>query len=96
MKIKIYSTPTCPYCIEAKKYFTENKIDFDNVDVSLDHHAADEMVKLSGQMGVPVITIDEKVIVGFDKPRIEKLLKWLLLRQKSGASSFFCKLKNCY
>ena len=74
MKIKVYSTPTCPYCVEAKNYFKDKKVPFEDIDVSQDHDAAEEMVKISGQMGVPVILIDEKVIIGFEKPTIEKLL----------------------
>lgn len=82
MNIKIYSTPTCPYCIRAKKYFSDKKIEFENIDVSFDPSRADEMVKLSGQMGVPVIVIEDKdlpagrqVIIGFDQAEIEKALK---------------------
>ncbi len=81
MKIKIYSTPTCPYCIAAKKYLADKKIEFENIDVSIDHAKAEEMVKLSGQMGVPVIIVDDKslpagrqVIVGFDKAELDKVL----------------------
>lgn len=75
MNIKIYSTPTCPYCISAKKYFEGKKIPFESVDVSIDNDKAQEMIDLSGQMGVPVIKINDKVIVGFDKEEIEKILK---------------------
>lgn len=74
MTIKIYSTPTCPYCVQAKNYFKNKKIPFEDVDVSLNKEAAEEMVKISNQMGVPVITLDEKVIIGFDRDKIEKIL----------------------
>jgi glutaredoxin-like YruB-family protein len=74
LEIKIYSTPTCPYCIQAKKYFKDKNISFENIDVSESHEASEEMVKISGQMGVPVIKIDDNIIIGFDKTKIEKLL----------------------
>lgn len=73
--VKIYSTPTCPYCIRAKQFLKENKIDFEDIDVSMDHEAAQEMIKKSGQMGVPVIDINGELIVGFDKDRIKKALE---------------------
>ena len=74
MKIEIYSTPTCPYCVQAKEYFRSKKLEFVNYDVSLDQAKAEEMVKLSGQMGVPVIKIDDKIMVGFDQAEIEKII----------------------
>lgn len=74
-KIKIYSTPTCPHCIAAKAYFKENKIDFEDIDVSSNQKALQEMVKKSRQMAVPVILIGKKVITGFDREEIERILK---------------------
>lgn len=78
-KIKVYSTPTCPYCTIAKKYFDDNGVKYDEVDVSLDEKQAEEMQQKSGQMGVPVIIINsedkEDVIVGFDKNKIDQILK---------------------
>lgn len=68
--IKIFSTATCPYCVRAKKYLTEKNISFVDIDVAADPMAAEEMISLSGQMGVPVIVIDGDVIIGFDKTRI--------------------------
>jgi glutaredoxin-like YruB-family protein len=73
-QVKVYSTPTCPYCKMAKQYLRENNIAFSDVDVSLDKEAASEMVEKSGQMGVPVIDISGKVIIGFDKDEIKKTL----------------------
>jgi glutaredoxin-like YruB-family protein len=70
----VYSTPSCPYCIKAKQYLTDNKIEFTNYDVGTDQVRASEMVAKSGQMGVPVIDIDGTIIVGFDKPEISKAL----------------------
>lgn len=74
-KVKVYSTPTCPYCTIAKKYMDDNKIEYEEFDVSADEKKAEEMQKKSGQMGVPVIIIDEEVIIGFDKDKIDKALK---------------------
>lgn len=73
--ITIYSTPTCVYCKMAKEYFKENNISYTEKDVSEDMDARKEMVDKSGQMGVPVIDIDGKVIVGFDKNKIAELMK---------------------
>jgi len=73
-KVLVFSTPTCTYCNMAKKYFHEKGIKFTDVDVSRDQAAARDMVRRSGQMGVPVIDIGGKIIVGFDRPRINTLL----------------------
>lgn len=74
-KIVIYSTPTCPYCVYAKDFFKSKGVSFEDVDVSSDHARATEMVQKSGQMGVPVIDIDGKVVVGFQPTVFEELLK---------------------
>lgn len=74
-KVIVYSTPTCPYCKMAKEYLKENKIPFEDIDVAHDQEKAKEVVEKSGQMGVPVIDIKGEIIVGFDKPKIEKALK---------------------
>jgi len=73
-KIVIFTTPTCRYCVIAKRYFREKKIKFTDVDVSRDQSAAADMQHRTGQKGVPVILIANKVIVGFDKAKINKLL----------------------
>ncbi len=73
--VKVYSTPTCPWCVKAKQFLKENKIKFEDFDVSEDDKARDEMVEKSGQMGVPVIDISGKIIIGFDIERIKKELK---------------------
>jgi len=72
--VKVYSTPTCPFCIRAKQFLKDNNIDYENLDVSSDQALGEEMVKKSGQMGVPVLDIDGEIIVGFDKERIKKAL----------------------
>jgi|AntAceMinimDraft_17_1070374.scaffolds.fasta_scaffold00853_5 glutaredoxin-like YruB-family protein len=74
MNIKVYSTPGCPWCNVAKDFFKSHDIDFEDIDVSVDQKAAEEMIKKSGQMGVPVIEIDNEIIVGFNKPVLEEIL----------------------
>lgn len=74
-EIKVYSTPTCPYCHMLKDFLKEKKIEFKDIDVSQDHDAARHMMEKSGQMGVPQIEINGKIIVGFDKEAIEKELE---------------------
>lgn len=73
-EVTIYSTPTCHFCHMAKEYFKENNITYTEYDVGSDLEKRREMVKKSGQMGVPVIVIDGELTVGFDKPKISKLL----------------------
>lgn len=73
--VKIFSTPTCVYCITLKKFLTEHDIEFEDINVAEDKKALDEMVQKSGQMGVPVTEIDGQIIVGFDKEKISGLLK---------------------
>ncbi len=72
--VTVYSTPTCPWCTRAKSYLKEIGVPYEDKDVSVDVTAAREMVKISGQMGVPVLSIDGSVVVGFDKKRIDQLL----------------------
>lgn len=74
MSVKVYSTPTCPYCIRLKEYFKQKNIDFENIDVSKDKASVEQMVKISGQMGVPVVDIDGEVIIGFNKEKIDSVL----------------------
>ncbi len=70
----VYSTPSCPWCNKLKKYLRQNKIQFQDIDVSKNQNAAKRMVKGSGQQGVPQTEINGQFIVGFDKPKIDKLL----------------------
>lgn len=74
MSVKVYSTQTCPYCIRLKEYLKQKNIEFENIDVSKDKTSVEEIVKISGQMGVPVIDIDGEVIIGFDKAKIDSAL----------------------
>lgn len=73
-QVKVYSTPTCPYCIRVKEYLKQKNVVFQHIDVSQDKTSLEEMVTLTGQMGVPVIVIDENVVVGFDRAKIDSLL----------------------
>lgn len=75
MDILIYTTSVCPYCDMAKKYFKEINVKFKEINVSTNPLAAKEMVEKSGQMGVPVIDVDGEIIVGFNRPAIERVLK---------------------
>lgn len=77
VEVKLYSTPTCPYCVLAKKYLQEKGIDFQEINVAADRQAAQEMIKRSGHMGVPQLLIGDKLIIGFDKPAIDKELEAL-------------------
>ncbi|OQY32680.1 MAG: NrdH-redoxin [Spirochaetaceae bacterium 4572_59] len=74
MSVTMYSTPSCGYCNLAKDYFRKNQIPFTEYNVAVDAKRADEMVKKSGQMGVPVIDVNGKVIVGFNQGAIESAL----------------------
>ncbi|HLC85990.1 MAG TPA: glutaredoxin family protein [Candidatus Nanoarchaeia archaeon] len=74
LNVKIYSTPMCPYCKMTKEFLKENKIKYKEIDVSANEKAAQEMIKKSGQMGVPVTEINGKIIVGFDKQALKKAL----------------------
>lgn len=74
MNVTVYSTPTCPYCKQAKKFLKENSIAFTDVDVSEDQDKQQEMIEKSGQMGVPVIIVKkdgkEEVMIGFEKGKL--------------------------
>jgi len=73
-KVMVYSTPSCPFCVRTKQFLKDNNIDFENIDVSGDQSKAQEMIQKSGQMGVPVVDIDGKIIVGFDQDKIKVAL----------------------
>ena len=74
-KVKVFSTPSCVYCGTLKGYLKKYNIEFEDIDVSSDEKALNEMVDKSKQMGVPVVEIDGKIIIGFDKQQINELLK---------------------
>lgn len=71
---RIYSTPTCPYCKSAKQYLESKGIAYEDRDVSTDRRSAEEMIEISGQMGVPVIVVGDQTIVGFDQDALDKAL----------------------
>ena len=73
-RVVVFSTPTCPHCRTAKKYLKKKGVRFTNVDVSRDLRAARDMQRISGQQGVPVITIGGRPIVGFDRNKLDQLL----------------------
>jgi len=75
MAITMYTTPSCSFCRKAKDFFRQNHVKFTEYDVSRDQRRADEMVRKSGQMGVPVIDINGRIIVGFNQPEVERALK---------------------
>ncbi len=72
--VEIYSTPSCHFCHMAKEFFKEHNIAYTEYDVSLDHTKRQEMIDMTEQMGVPVIRIDNDVLVGFNKPMVVELL----------------------
>lgn len=72
--VKLYTTPWCVYCKMTKEFFAKNNIQYQELDVASDEQARNEMVQKSGQMGVPVIDVDGKIIIGFDQPRLKETL----------------------
>ena len=73
-QVKVYSTPTCPFCIRAKQFLKDNGILYEDIDVSSDQAQAQVMIDRSGQMGVPVIDVDGELIIGFDRERVKHAL----------------------
>lgn len=73
-KVRLYTTPTCPYCYTLKEFLKEHNIDFEEIDVSKNEMAREEMIKKTGAMAVPVVEIEGEMVVGFDKEKICKLL----------------------
>ena len=74
MSVKIYTTSWCPWCNATKRFFKENNVKYEEINVEKDHEAAHEMVERSGQTGVPVIDANGKIIIGFDKSELIKVL----------------------
>lgn len=73
-RVLVFTTPTCPWCVRVKAYLAGQRVPYREIDVSRDPAAARDLVRRSGQMGVPVVEIDGKPVVGFDKPKIDRLL----------------------
>ena len=74
MRATIYSTPTCHFCHAAKEFFKEHNVEYEDFNVAEDAQKRKEMMDLTGQMGVPVITIGDDVLVGFDESKLRQLL----------------------
>lgn len=74
VKVKVYSTPTCPYCTKVKEFLKEHKIKFEEINVAENKEEAEKMVEKSGQMSVPVIEVGNTIIVGFDRDALKKAL----------------------
>ncbi len=72
--VKVFSAPSCPYCFTLKEFLKKHNIEFEDIDVSKDEKAREEMIHKTGQMGVPVVEIDGEIVVGFDKEKISKIL----------------------
>lgn len=75
MAVTVYTTPSCSFCTQVKRYFKELRVPFKEHDVTKDERKASEMFRKSGQMGVPVLDIHGTIIVGFDKAKIERALR---------------------
>ncbi len=73
--VTIYSTPVCHFCQAAKEFFKENNVAYTEHDVAADAAKREEMIEMTGQMGVPVIRIGDDVVIGFDEPKVKELLK---------------------
>ncbi|MCI0557210.1 MAG: glutaredoxin family protein [Nitrososphaera sp.] len=72
--VTIYTTPTCSFCKATKAFFKEHNIEFTEHDVAADREKAQEMINKSGQMGVPVVFVDNDMVIGFDEDRLKQLL----------------------
>lgn len=73
-KVTIYSTPTCPWCKTTKRFFDSNGVKYEEKDVAADLAARQDMMRKSGQMAVPVIDVDGRIIVGYDEPHLREAL----------------------
>lgn len=73
-RISVFSTPSCPYCDTLKEFLKENNIKFEDIDVSQDEKLKEEIIRKSGQIGVPVVEINGEMIAGFDRKKICQLL----------------------
>ena len=72
--VTIYTTPSCVYCKKAKEFFTQHNVQYSEKNVASDAAAREEMIKKSGQLGVPVIDIEGAIVVGYDRGRLAELL----------------------
>ena len=74
-RVTIYTTPSCPWCLKTKEFFKKHSVKYTEKNVADDEKAAQESIDKSGQMGVPVIDVDGKIIIGFNEPELKKALK---------------------
>lgn len=74
LKVRIFTTVACPYCFTLMEFLKEHNIEFEEIDVSKNKKAREEMIKKAGKMEVPVVEIDGQIVVGFDKEKIVQLL----------------------
>lgn len=72
--VVIFSTPVCHFCQAAKEFFADNDVEYTEHDVAADAEKRQEMIDMTGQMGVPVIKIGDDIIIGFDEPKVKELL----------------------
>ena len=73
-KVRLFTSPSCPFCYSLKDFLKEKGIEFEEIDVSQDEKARDEIIKKTGRLEAPIIEIDGQIVVGFDKEKIVKLL----------------------
>ena len=73
-RVIVFSTPTCSWCRKLKSYLKQNNVRFKEIDVSRDQAAARDMIKKTGQQGVPQMWVNGQPVVGFDKPKIDRML----------------------
>ena len=73
MIINIYTTPNCAYCVKAKNFFRKHNLNFLEIDVTTDVKSRDAMVKKTGQYGVPVIIVDDRMVIGFNEAKLREL-----------------------
>jgi glutaredoxin-like YruB-family protein len=74
LKVKVYSTSTCPWCDKVKDFLKKHKIKFEESDVGIDVNAAREMIEKTGQMAVPIVEINGEFVIGYDEERLKELL----------------------
>ncbi len=74
-KVKVYSTPQCPWCKKAKDYLKSKDVAYEDINVAADEKSREEMIEKSGQMGVPVLDINGTIIIGYDVDAIDQALK---------------------
>ncbi len=74
MSVIVYSTSSCPYCTMVKDFLRKKQVRFEDYDVGRDERRAEEMIRKSGQMGVPVIDVNGKIFVGYRPAEIERAL----------------------